>query len=210
MPCFCNFFFVDAINYRITNYCTSTRRPMKFFDGFCCFYVSFSGLWITELFRVFVIFGVYSEDSDLQPVFRRYSWILFSLVIFSWSSMLIFEILVLTVLTFLDSTRASSELLVLHVDSLSLVSWVISKSYVPPTILQLLLWRASLLRSFLIISFLVGISDLRNSVSLSRLVVSFLSTTCWYSSRLYKLIFCFTSFCIKFLISFLSRVEGYS
>ena len=48
---------MSFINHRITNYCTNIRQPMKFVVDFCCFvYVFFSGLWITELFRVFVIF----------------------------------------------------------------------------------------------------------------------------------------------------------
>ena len=99
------------------------------------------------------------------------------------------------------------ELIVLHVDWLSLVLWVISQSLAPPppfppTILQLLFSGTSLLRSFLIISFLVVISDLRNAISFSRLVIHFLSTTVWYSSWLCKLIFCCSSFCIKSLISF--------
>ena len=102
---------------------------------------------------VFLLFLVFSEDDDLQPVFRRYSWCFSSLIIFSWSLMLILEILMLTVFTSLDSTIESSEMLVLHVDSLSLFSWGISKSHVSPAILQLLFSRISLLRSFLIISF---------------------------------------------------------
>ena len=74
-----------------------------------------------------------------------------------------------------------------------------SKSHIPPTTLQLLFWRMSLLRRFLVISFFVEISGLRNSVYLSRLVISFLSTIFWYSSWFYKLIFCFTPFCIRSL-----------
>ena len=150
---------------------------------------------------VFSLLLVFSKDGDLQPVLRRYSWCFSSLIIFSWSSMLIFAISVLTVFTSLDLTIEFSEVLVLHVDWLSLVSWATSKSHVFPTILQLLFWRI-LSRSFSIISFLVEISDLRNSISLSRLVINFLSTTVWYSSWLCKLSFCFTSLCIKSLISF--------
>ena len=141
---------------------------------------------VTEPFRVFGIFGI-SEDGDLQPVFRRYSWCFSSLIIFSWSLMLILEILVLTVFTSLDSTIESSEMLVLHVDSLSLFSWGISKSHVSPAILQLLFSRISLLRSFLIISFFF----LRNSISLSRLIISFLSTTVWYSFLIVQIDFLF-------------------
>ena len=199
---FLKFLFVGAINHRITNYCTSTRRPMKFFVGFWCFlYVFFLACGSLNYF-LFSLLWLFSEDNDLQLVFRRNSWCFSYLIIFIWSSMSMFEISVSTVFTFLDSTIESSGLLVLHVDSPSLVSWVTSKSHVSPTILQLLFWRISLLRSFLIISFLVEISDLRNSISLSRLVISFLSTTVWYSSWLCKLVFCFTSFCIKSLISF--------
>ena len=151
---------------------------------------------------VFLLLWVFSESSDLQPVPRRCSWCFSSLIIFCWSSMFMFEISVSTVFTFLDWTIESSELLVLHVDSPSLALRVTSKSYVSPTILQFLFSRISLLRSFLIILFLVEISDLRNSICFSRLVISFLSATVWYSSWFWKLIFCFTSFCIKFLISF--------
>ena len=55
---------------------------------------------------------------------------------------------------------------------------------------------------FLIISFLVVISDLKSLVSFSRLVINFLSTSVWYSYWLCKLIFCFTLFYIKSHISF--------
>ena len=131
----------------------------------------FFAQWLNRF--VFLLFLVFSEDDDLQPVFRRYSWCFSSLIIFSWSLMLILEILVLTVFTSLDSTIESSEILILHVDSLSLFSWGTSKSHVSPAILQLLLSRISLLRSFLIISFFFE----RNSIFLSRLIISFLSTT---------------------------------
>ena len=125
-----------------------------------------------NLFRVFVIFGIFRGrwiTTSVQKIFL----VFFFPYYFSWSSMLIPELLVLRVFTSLDSTIESSELLILHVDSLSLVSWVTSKSHVSPTILQFLFWRISLLRSFLIISFFMEISDLRNSISLSRLVISF-------------------------------------
>ena len=112
----------------------------------------------------FLLFLVFSKNGDLQPVFKRFSWCFFFLIIFNWSSML--------------------------------------KVPCSPTVMQLLLSRISLLRRFLIISFLVVISDLRNSISFSRLVINFLSITVWYSSWLCKLIFCFTLFYIKFHISF--------
>ena len=70
---FLQFLFVDAINHRITNYCTSTRLPMKFFVGFCCFlYVFFSDLWMTKLFRVFVVKGIFRRQwftTSVQRIF---------------------------------------------------------------------------------------------------------------------------------------------
>ena len=175
---------------------------MKFFVGFCCFlYVLCSGLWITELFRVFIVMGIFRRQwftNSVQKIFLMF----FFPYRFRWSSMFMFDILLSTVFTFLDLTIETSELLLLHIDSPSLVSWVTSKSHVLPTILQVLFWWISLLRSFLTISFLVEIFDLRNSVSLSRLVINFLSTTVCYSSWLCILNFCFTSFCIKSFISF--------
>ena len=92
---------------------------MKFFVGFCCFlYVFFLACGSLNCF-VFSLLWIFSEDSDLQPVFRRYYWCFSSLIILSWSLMFMFEISVSTVFTFLDSTIESSELLVLHVDSSS-------------------------------------------------------------------------------------------
>ena len=67
------FLTVDAINHRITNYCTSTRRPMKFFVGFCCFvYVFLFGLLITELFCVFVVFGVFQGRLFTTSVQKKF------------------------------------------------------------------------------------------------------------------------------------------
>ena len=160
---------------------------MKFFVGFCCFlYVLCSGLWITELFRVFIVMGIFRRQwftNSVQKIFLMF----FFPYRFRWSLMFMFDILLSTVFTFLDLTIESSELLLLHIDSPSLVSWVTSKSHVLPTILQVLFWWISLLRSFLTISFLV---------------INFLSTTVCYSSWLCILNFCFTSFCIKSFISF--------
>lgn len=84
----------------------------------------------------------------------------------------------------------------MHVDSPSLASWVTSKSHVSPHhIAAFLLTDVIIEKSFNYYIF-SGNFWLRKSISLSR------STTAWYSSWLCKLTFCFTSFCIKFLISF--------
>ena len=80
------FLFVDAINHRMANYSTSTRRPMKFFVGLCCFvYFLFSGLWITELYRVFLIFGIFQGQwftTSVQKIFLMFFVLyLFQLII---------------------------------------------------------------------------------------------------------------------------------
>lgn len=140
---------------------------------------------------MFSLFLVFSEDGGLQPVFRRCYWCFFSFIIFNWSSMIIISIFVLTVFTSLDSAMEFSELIVLHIDWLSL-----SKLHALPTIFQFLVFRISLLRRILIISFLVVISYLKNSISFSSLVINI-----WYSIWLCKFIFCFTWSCMKSHIS---------
>ena len=128
LPCFCNIFSSMPLTLESP---TIVQVPDGQWNSLLVSAASFmfSSLACGSLnYFVFLLFLVFSEDGDLQPMFRRYSWCFSSLIIFSWSSMLIFEIL----------TIESSELLILHVDSLSLVSWVTWKSHVSPTILQLL------------------------------------------------------------------------
>ena len=134
MPCFCNFFSSMLSP-------TIAQVPDSQWNSLLVSAVSFMFFFLacgSLNYFVFSLLLIFFKDSDLQPVFRRYSWCYSSLTIFSWLSMLISKISVLTVFTSLDSTIEFSELLVLRVDWLSLAPWVTSKSHVPPTILQLL------------------------------------------------------------------------
>ena len=203
---FLKFLFVGAINHRITNYCTSTRRPMKFFVGFWCFlYVFFSGLWITELFLVFVVMTIFRRQWFTTSVQKKFLMFFLPYHFYLIIDVHVWNFGVNSIYIFGFDYRVFW--VTCTARWLAITSWVTSKTRVSPTILQLLFCRISLLRIFLIISFLVEIFDMRNSISLLRLVISFLSTTVWYSSWFCKCIFCFTSFCIKSLISFFILVR---
>ena len=150
LPCFCNIFSSMPLTIESP---TIGQVPDGQWNSLlvssASFMFSFLACWSLNCF-VFLLFLVFSEDSDLQPVFRRYSWCFSSLIIFNWSSMLIFASLVLTVFTFLDLTIESSELLVLHVDWLSLLSWVILKSHVFPHYIAAFILTDIIIKTFFI------------------------------------------------------------
>ena len=131
---------------------------------------------------VFSLFLVFSKDGDLQPVFRRYWW--------CFSSLVIFMIIDAHIWNFGGSS--------IHISGFDYrVFWVtcaarwlaitcfVSNIKVPfplPPLHQIaaFILKYIIIKKFLIISFLVEISGLRNSISISRLVINFLSTTVWY------------------------------
>ena len=172
-----------------------------FFVSFGCFLSTFLSWRLWDCFW-FSLFSLFPNNGDLQPVLWRYSLCFCSLMIFSWSSLFIFEGSWLMILISLNLASESLDLTVLRTEWESKVLHVSPKYHNSPSILSLLFFWVLLLRSLLIILFLEQISVLRNSISFSSVAIILLSTRVLYSSLLCRSNICFISFSVNSLTSF--------
>ena len=190
-------FFVNTVYHGITDNKASTRWPKRFIVSFGWFLS-----WRLSHCFEFSLFLLFSKDVDLWPALWRYSLCFSSLMVFSWSSVFLFEELWLMMFISLNLTSESVYLSLLQIGWESEVLHISRKSHISSSILSLLFFWVLLLRNVLIMPFLEQIPVLRDSISFWSVAIILLPTRLYYSSLLCRSNFCFSSFCINSFTSF--------